>query len=65
MEKRMPKEFLWGGATAANQFEGGWQEGGKGLGLIDVVPYGQDRMPVAKGGKGHAGMRRRPLLSRT
>lgn len=51
MEKRMPKGFLWGGATAANQFEGGWQEGGKGLGLIDVVPYGPDRMAVAKGEK--------------
>lgn len=24
-----PKNFLWGGATAANQFEGGWNEGGK------------------------------------
>ena len=21
-----PKNFLWGGATAANQYEGGWQE---------------------------------------
>ena len=25
-----PKEFLWGGATAANQVEGGYDEGGKG-----------------------------------
>ena len=24
-----PKNFLWGGATAANQYEGGWQEGGR------------------------------------
>lgn len=24
-----PKNFMWGGATAANQFEGGWNEGGK------------------------------------
>ena len=24
-----PKDFLWGGATAANQFEGGWNEDGK------------------------------------
>ncbi len=23
--------FLWGGAVAAHQLEGGWQEGGKGL----------------------------------
>ena len=26
-----PKNFYWGGATAANQCEGGWNEGGKGL----------------------------------
>ena len=25
---KMPEEFLWGGATAANQYEGGWDEGG-------------------------------------
>ena len=24
-----PSGFYWGGATAANQLEGGWQEGGK------------------------------------
>ena len=24
---RMPENFLWGGATAANQYEGGWNEG--------------------------------------
>ena len=51
MAKGLPKDFLWGGATAANQCEGGWQEDGKGIGLIDVLPYGPDRMPVAKGEK--------------
>ena len=30
------KGFLWGGATAANQFEGGYTEGGKGLSVADV-----------------------------
>lgn len=24
-----PKDFLWGGAVAANQYEGGWNAGGK------------------------------------
>ena len=35
-----PKEFLWGGATAANQFEGGWNEGGKGLSGPDMLTNG-------------------------
>lgn len=30
------KGFFWGGATAANQYEGAWQEGGKGVSIIDV-----------------------------
>ena len=28
---KFPKDFLWGGALAANQCEGGYKEGGKGL----------------------------------
>ena len=28
---RFPKDFLWGGATAANQCEGAYNEGGRGL----------------------------------
>ena len=32
----MPKDFLWGGALAANQMEGAWKEGGKGLSLIHI-----------------------------
>lgn len=34
-----PQGFLWGGATAANQIEGGWNEGGKGLSSADVIPF--------------------------
>ena len=49
MANAFPKGFLWGGATAANQCEGGWQEGGKGLSTVDVVPFGADRMPVSRG----------------
>ena len=32
----MKENFLWGGATAANQYEGGYLEGGKGLSIADV-----------------------------
>ena len=35
-----PETFLWGGATAANQYEGGYREGGKGLSLSDVMTGG-------------------------
>lgn len=34
----LPKNFLWGGATAANQCEGGYLSEGKGLGTVDVIP---------------------------
>ncbi|MEG1047773.1 family 1 glycosylhydrolase, partial [Carnobacterium sp.] len=27
----MKKDFLWGGAVAAHQIEGGWDQGGKGV----------------------------------
>ena len=44
-----PTNFLWGGAIAANQCEGGWNEGGRGLSNADVLPYGEDRLAVIKG----------------
>ena len=34
------KGFLWGGATAANQFEGGWNEDGKGASVPDHIRGG-------------------------
>ena len=37
--KQFPENFLWGGATAANQFEGGWNEGGKGVSVADVAAF--------------------------
>ena len=37
---RFPEGFLWGGATAANQFEGAYNEDGKGLSIQDVYPHG-------------------------
>ncbi|WP_027088462.1 6-phospho-beta-glucosidase [Thomasclavelia saccharogumia] len=39
------KDFLWGGATAANQFEGGWQEGGKGISCSDICTGGTHTTP--------------------
>ena len=36
----LPKNFLWGGATAANQIEGGYREGGKGLSTADIMTVG-------------------------
>ena len=36
----VPKNFLWGGATAANQYEGGWKEGKKGDSLSDHLSGG-------------------------
>ena len=32
-----PKNFYLGGATAANQYEGGWNEGGRGPAMTDVT----------------------------
>nr|WP_307990754.1 6-phospho-beta-glucosidase [uncultured Niameybacter sp.] len=43
------KDFLWGGATAANQCEGGYLAGGKGLGTVDVIPWGEHRRAVMEG----------------
>lgn len=35
-----PENFLWGGATAANQIEGAYNLDGKGLSVQDVLPHG-------------------------
>lgn len=36
---RFPAGFLWGGALAANQCEGAWNEDGKGLSVADCYLY--------------------------
>jgi 6-phospho-beta-glucosidase len=36
--KVLPENFLWGGAVAANQCEGAYLEGGKGLSPVDLLP---------------------------
>lgn len=41
MEKRkVPHDFLWGGAVAAHQLEGGYDKGGKGISIADVMTAG-------------------------
>lgn len=39
------KDFLWGGAVAANQVEGGYNEGGKGLSVTDITTAGSLESP--------------------
>jgi len=41
--KIIPNNFLWGGATAANQCEGAYLKDGKGLSIVDVLPSGKQR----------------------
>ncbi|MEC1414451.1 6-phospho-beta-glucosidase BglA [Bacillus safensis] len=41
----LPKDFLWGGALAAHQFEGGWNEAGKGPSVVDVMTAGAHGVP--------------------
>lgn len=36
------KDFLWGGAVAANQVEGAWNVDGKGMSVADVAMYKPD-----------------------
>lgn len=45
MKFNFPDHFLWGGATAANQYEGGYNEGGKGLSTADVMTGGSHTTP--------------------
>ena len=37
---RFPKDFLWGGAIAANQCEGAWNVDGKGISTADCMTAG-------------------------
>ncbi|MFD1803790.1 6-phospho-beta-glucosidase [Mixta tenebrionis] len=46
-QQQLPKDFLWGGAVAAHQVEGGWDRGGKGISICDVLSggaHGVDRV---------------------
>lgn len=39
-QQGLPKDFLWGGAVAAHQVEGAWDQGGKGPSIVDVLSSG-------------------------
>ena len=39
------EDFLWGGAVAAHQLEGGWDQGGKGPSVADVMTVGANGVP--------------------
>ena len=44
-QNNFPKDFLWGGAIAANQSEGAWNVDGKGLSKTDVQSAGTVDIP--------------------
>ena len=41
----MKEDFLWGGAVAANQYEGAWDIDGKGVSVTDVMSAGSVTQP--------------------
>ncbi|RAX03589.1 MULTISPECIES: 6-phospho-beta-glucosidase [unclassified Photorhabdus] len=41
MKNKFPTGFLWGGAVAANQVEGHWNQDGKGMSIADVMTKGE------------------------
>lgn len=43
------KGFLWGGAIAANQSQGAYNEDGRGLANVDLLPQGESRISVMDG----------------
>ncbi|WP_058306390.1 6-phospho-beta-glucosidase [Gracilibacillus massiliensis] len=49
MTTKFPKDFLWGGAVAANQVEGAYLKDGKGLTTVDLLPTGEKRFPMMFG----------------
>lgn len=44
-----PENFMWGGAVAANQLEGAWDEDGKGLCIADINEFRDDIAIEKKG----------------
>lgn len=46
MGLKLNDDFLWGGAIAAHQAEGAWQEGGKGVSIADILTAGSTNIHV-------------------
>jgi len=46
MKEKFPQNFMWGGATAANQVEGAYDQDGKGLSIVDAIPGGKKRLSI-------------------
>lgn len=44
-----PKDFMWGGAVAANQLEGAWDADGKGMCIADINEFRDDIAIEKKG----------------
>lgn len=42
---KLRSDFLWGGAVAAHQLEGGYRAGGKGVSVADVMTVGGNGIP--------------------
>ena len=42
---KFPENFFWGGAVAANQCEGAWDEDGKGVSTADLLTAGSRKQP--------------------
>ena len=72
VNKAFPETFLWGGATAANQYEGGFAEGGRGLAASDLITAGSHTSSrkiyftldanISERGRGGAERRRAAIL---
>lgn len=50
MQMSFPEGFLWGGSIAANQVEGAWNIGGKGVSTSDLQPQGIHGSEVERNG---------------
>lgn len=62
--KEIPKDFLWGGAVAANQLEGAYLEDGKGLCLADINEFQGDLPPEKRSNKEMSAARIEELLAK-